>query len=159
MEKELLFGEEVRDIEILEFTAGGNSYGVDINDVREILPNEYPITKIPKAHRNIAGIIMPRDFLIPIVDVTKGLRLMEEDEAENRMVIVSSIEDLNIAFLVNDVVGMHRTNTGNFSLPGKTLTTSISDVVVGILHVEGKKIEVLDLKILIYDINPDMYLG
>ncbi len=156
MEMELLLGEEKREIEILEFSAGGNSYGVDINDIREILPHDIKPRRIPNAHPCIEGIIMPRDFLIPIINTVKYLKLTENTETEQQMVIVSSINNMNIAFLADDVVGMHRTTTANITKPGKKLTTTVKGVVTAILNIEGRKIEILELRKIITDINPEV---
>jgi two-component system chemotaxis response regulator CheV len=159
MEKELLLGEEKREVEILEFSAGGNRYGVDINDIREILPYDTKPTPIPNAHPYIIGIIMPRDFLIPIIDITKSLNIADTSYSEQRLVIVTSIGKMNIAFLVDDVMGMHRTTTDNMVKPGRKLTTSVKGAVVAILNTEGRKIEILELRKLITDINPEIKLS
>ncbi len=159
MEKELLLGEEKREIEILEFSAGGNRYGVDINDIREILPYDTMPTRIPNSHPYIIGIIMPRDFLIPIVDIMKSLNIADTDNSEQRLVIVTSINKMNIAFLVDDVIGMHRTSTANIVKPGKKLSTPVKGAVVAILNTEGRKVEILELRKLITDINPEIKLA
>lgn len=159
MDKELLLGEVKREIEILEFKAGGNRYGIDINDVREILPNDIKFTHIPNAHPYIKGIIMPRDFIIPIIDIMKSLNLADTSNSEQRMVVVTSISNMNIAFLVDEVMGMHRTTTDHVSKPGKKLSTSVKDAVIAILNTEGSKIEILELRKLITNINPDIKLA
>ncbi len=159
MEKELLLGEEKREIEILEFTAGGNCYGVDINDIREILPYDTIPTKIPNSHPYIIGLIMPRDFLIPIVDIMKSLKISDTSNIEQRLVIVTSISKMNIAFLVDDVIGMHRTSTEYIVKPGRKLSTPVKGAVVAILNLEGRKLEILELRKLITDINPDIRLA
>lgn len=159
MEKELLLGEEKREIEILEFRAGGNRYGVDINDIREILPYDTKPTRIPNSHPYMNGIIMPRDFLIPIVDIMKSLNIADTDNSEQRLVIVTSISKMNIAFLVDDVIGMHRTSTANIVKPGKKLSTPVKGAVVAILNTEGRKVEILELRKLITDINPEIKLA
>ncbi len=156
MDKELLLGEEKREIEILEFSTGGNSYGVDINDIREILPHDIKPTRVPNAHPYIDGMIMPRDFLIPIINTAKYLNLTETVDSEQKMVIVTSISNQNIAFLADDVVGMHRTTTANVTKPGKKLSTSVKGVVTAILNMEGRKIEILELRTIIADINPEI---
>ena len=79
MEKELMLAEEKREIEILEFRAGGNAYGIDINDIREILPYDKKSRKIPNSHPYIEGVIMPRDFVIPIIDLVASLKLEDVD--------------------------------------------------------------------------------
>lgn len=159
MKKELLLGEGLREIEILEFMAGGNSYGIDISDIKEILPNDNNITKIPNSHTNIEGIIMPRDFLIPIVNVAKSLGLSEDQDVRKKMIIVSSINDLNIGFLVTEVAGMHRTNTGKITKPGKKLTTTVKEIVTGILNLEDRQFEILEPREIITNINSDVVLG
>lgn len=159
MEKELLLGEDKREIEILEFNAGGNRYGIDINDVREILPYDTKPTKIPNSHPFIKGVIMPRDFLIPIVDIMKSLEIADTSNSEQKLVIVTSISKMNIAFLVNDVVGMHRTSTANIVKPGRKLSTPVKGAVVAVLNTEGRKVEILELRKLITDINPEIKLA
>ncbi|HKL79855.1 MAG TPA: chemotaxis protein CheW [Mobilitalea sp.] len=159
MEKDLLLSEEKRDIEILEFTAAGNRYGIDIIDVREILPVEGYLTKIPNSHPFVEGIIMPRDFLIPIVDVAKSLHLTTIEKSDHKMIIVSSIKNMNIAFQVDDVNAMHRTNTENVTKPGRKLSTVVKDVVAGVLNVGGRKLEIIEFRNIISAINPNINLG
>ncbi len=157
MDKEMLL-EDVREVEILEFSAGGNRYGIDVKDVREILPYDTVPTRIPNSHPDIVGIIMPRDFLIPIVDIVKSLKISDKGNSEHKLIIVSSIQSLNIAFLVDDVIGMHRTTTVNISKPGRKLSTSLKGVVSAILNIDKRKIEILELRKLISDINSDIRL-
>lgn len=159
MEKGLLFGEENRELEILEFIAGGNSYGIDINDIREILPYEENVRKIPNAHPNIEGMVMPRDFLIPIVDIAKSLKLTKVDDPNDlEMLIVTSFNDLNIAVHVERVEGMHRTSTTSVTKPPKKLSTTVKDAVVGVLNINEKKIEILELRNIFASINSDIKL-
>lgn len=156
MEKGLLLGEEKRELEILEFRTGGNTYGIDINDIREILPYDKSPSRIPNSHPYIEGIIMPRDFLIPIVDLTKALQLADVDDNKTEMLIVTGINNLNIGFHVDYVVGIHRTNTANVTKPGRKLSTLVKGSIVGILNTEGRKIELLELRHIINEINPEI---
>lgn len=158
MEKELKLGEEMREIEILEFHAGGNSYGVDISDIREILPYDKEPRKIPNSHPYIEGIVMPRDFIIPIINLIASLKLEDVDDKknENEMLIVTSIKNMNIGFHVDSVDGIHRTTTANITKPGKKLSTSVKNAVKGILILEDKEIEILEFRNIISDINPNI---
>lgn len=157
MEKGLLLGDEKRELEILEFIVGGNSYGIDINDIREILPYEQNPRRIPNSHLNIEGIIMPRDFLIPIVNVEKSLKLNKVEDTKNiEMLIVTSIHNLNIAVHVDKVEGMHRISTAEVTKPGKKLSTPMKEAVVGILNKGDKKIEILEFRNIFTSINPEI---
>lgn len=145
-------------IEILEFESRGNSYGADINDIREILPYNKKPTPIPNSHPFIEGIIKPRDFIIPIIDLMKSLKLKDiivDDDADNQeMLIVTGITDQNIAFHVDSVKGIHKVMAAQLEKPGKKLSTSQNAVVSNVLKLEDKKIEILDLRKLISEINP-----
>jgi two-component system chemotaxis response regulator CheV len=156
MEKDKIVNEVVKELEILEFRAGGNSYGVDVNDIREILPyNTKPLT-IPNVHTCIEGIIKPRDFLISIIGFSKSLQLSESDEDKNEMLIVTSINDLNIAFHVDSVKGIHMVSSADIMKPGKKISTSLKNVVTGLLQRNDRKIEIIEFRKLINEINPQV---
>jgi two-component system chemotaxis response regulator CheV len=155
MEKGIL-DEQVINMEILEFKAGGNFYGIKINDVKEILPYNKKPTPVPNSHPFLEGIIMPRDFLIPIIDLVKSLNLTDLDDFKNEMLIITEFYDSNIAFHVDSVLGIHRVSSSNLSKPGKKLSTTVKNVVSGILSIDDKKIELLDFKKIITDINANI---
>ena len=160
MDKDKTVNEVAQEIEILEFRAGGNSYGVNVNNIREILPyNTKPLT-IPNAHPYIEGIIKPRDFLITIIDFAKSLKLTGiEEEGKNEMIIVTSIDDLNIAFHVDSVKGIHRIMSTDLAKPGKKLTTSFKEAVYGIITLDDRKIEMIELRKIMDNINPQVNVG
>ncbi len=158
MEKDKLMNEAVKEVEILEFRAGGNSYGIYVSDIREILPYNKKPLPIPNAHPFIEGIIKPRDFLIPIVNLTKSMRLNETDEIKNDMLIVTGIQDLNIAFHVDSVRGIHRIMSSEIMQPGKKLTTSLRAAIAGIVTHGDDTIEVLDFGTIIHEVNPQIHV-
>ncbi len=156
MEKDKQMNEVAKEIEVLEFRAGGNSYGINVNDIREILPyNKKPLS-IPNAHPCIEGIIKPRDFLIPIINLVKVLKLEDVDDSKNEMLIVTGINNLNIAFHVDSVKGIHRAMSSEITKPSKKVSTSFKACVEGILAHEDYKIEVLDYRKIIMEVNPQV---
>jgi two-component system chemotaxis response regulator CheV len=159
MEKDNQVNEVAKEIEILEFRAGGNSYGINVNEIREILPYNKKPMSIPNAHPCIEGIIKPRDFLISIVDLAKLLKLSDTDDYINEMLIVTGIGDLNIAFHVDSVRGIHRAMSSDITKPGKKLTTTFKEAVEGILPREDYKIELLDYRRIILQVNPQISLN
>jgi two-component system chemotaxis response regulator CheV len=155
MEKGIL-DEQVINMEILEFKAGGNFYGININDVKEILPYNKKPTPVPNSHPFLEGLIMPRDFLIPIIDMVKSLNLTDLDDFKNEMLIITEFYDSNIAFHVDSVLGIHRVTSSNLSKPGKKLSTTVKNAVSSVLSIDDKKIELLDFKKIISDINANI---
>lgn len=171
------------EIELLEFKGGDNSYGVDINEIREILPCTYKPTPIPNSHPFLEGMIMPRDFLIPIVDFSASLLLdkpidkkdslntdnselmdtdlfeFEGDGASSKkedMLIVTAINNLNIGFHVDRVSGIHKIDASLIDKPGKKVSTKQKNIITGIYKTEDHKIEIVDLRSLIKLINPSV---
>ncbi|HWT73149.1 MAG TPA: chemotaxis protein CheW [Mobilitalea sp.] len=159
MEKDVLFGGVPSEVEILEFKAGGNSYGMNVSDVKEILSYSNKPTLIPNSHPFIEGIIMPRDFIIPIINFISSLKLKDIDEEKNEMLIVTEINDQNIAIHVDSVVGIYRVMNTDISKPGKKLSTSQKDYVIGILNREDRHVEIVELRKIIKDINPEVNVG
>lgn len=159
MEKEMLHSGEAVEIEILEFRSGGNSYGISVNDIKEILTYNKNTTLIPNSHPYIEGIIMPRDFIITILDFRKCLDLKDTDEVKNEMIIVTGINNLNIAIKVDRVSGIRRKLNTDIIKPGKKLSTSQKALIIGIVNDQDKKIEMIDLRKLITNINPEINVG
>lgn len=160
-----------KDVELLEFKAGGNSYGADINDIREILPYNCKPTPIPNSHPFLEGMIMPRDFIIPIINFNASILLdkqeettAEENSAEGSMVlgknddmlIVTGIGNHNIAFHVDSVRGIHRVDASLIEKPGRKLTTKQKNVISGIYKTEDRRIEIVDFRQIIKIINPNV---
>ncbi|MDF2486587.1 MAG: hypothetical protein K0R46_2755 [Herbinix sp.] len=159
MEKDNIVNEVAKEIEVLEFRAGGNSYGINVNDIREILPYNKKLLSIPNTHSSIEGIIKPRDFVITVINIINVLKLTEVDEYKNDMLIVTSINNLNIGFHVDSVKGIHRVLTTEITKPGKKLTTSLKAAIAGVITREDRKIEILDFRNIIMEVNPQVNVG
>ena len=159
MEKNNQANEAAKEIEVLEFRAGGNSYGINVNDIREILPYNKKSLTIPNAHPYIEGIIKPRDFIISIIDMVKCLKLTAFEEYKNEMLIVTSINNLNIAFHVDSVKGIYRVMSSDIAKPGKKVSTPFKAAVEGVIVQDDRKIELLNYRAIIKEVNPDINVG
>lgn len=148
------FDNNAIELQIVEFIAGGNSYGVDISDIKEFLPLNIKPTAVPNAHPCIEGMLMPRDFIIPIINLRKSLELSDTHTGEDEMLMVTSINDLNIGFHVDMIQGIHRVYSDEVKQPGKKLSTKVKGVVTGVFERHGYTVEILDLRKIITDINP-----
>ncbi len=156
MEKDIVNGTKTSEMEILEFKAGGFTYGIDISDIKEIISYDMVPTPVPNSHPFIEGIIMPRDVLIPIIDLKKSLGLADVDDNKNEMVIITGINNLNIAVHVDSVSGIHRKQISEIKKPGKMISTHQKNVITGIIKIDGRMIEIVDLRKVIANINPEV---
>lgn len=145
-----------KEIEILEFVVGGNNYGLFIDDIKEILPYKKP-TPIPNSNHNIEGIYIPRDFIITVVNLAGCLNIDSTSKTKKEMLVVTSIQDLDIAFHVDYVNGIHRISENNLNSPEGEVSTSVEGAIVNTLMLGETYIEILDTKKVIAIVNSDIF--
>ena len=150
MDNKILLENGTNEVEILEFTLGGHSYGINVAKVTEII-NYQPVTPIPNAHPSIEGIFMPRDKMITAIDLKNCLQLgVAQSEG---LFIVTNFNKLDIAFHVDSVIGIHRLSWTDILTPDASVVSDSS--ALGIIKISGKLIVVLDFEKVVADINPD----
>ncbi len=154
METNILLESGTNELEVLEFIVGNNHYGINVAKIKEILPYKQP-TPIPNAHPCIEGIFMPRDTIITIVDLRRSLNLPENDSTRSDMYIVTNFNKLNIAFHVNEVVGIQRVSWADITKPDESISNSGKGVATGIIKLSDKLIVILDFEKIVSDISPE----
>lgn len=152
MDTKILLENGTNELEILEFTLAGNSYGINVAKIREIIPYQ-PVTPVPNSHPSIEGIFMPRDTMITAIDLKNCLG-RGESEAKG-LFIVTNFNKLDIAFHVESVLGIHRVSWRNIIKPDVTISTADESVATGIIKQDGKLIIILDFEKIVSDINPE----
>ena len=73
MDTNILLENGTNELEILEFILDGNSYGINVAKIREIITYQ-PVTPVPNAHPSVEGIFMPRDTMITAIDLHNCLQ-------------------------------------------------------------------------------------
>ena len=152
METKILLENGTNELEVLEFIVDGNSYGINVAKIREIIPYS-PVTPVPNAHPSVEGIFMPRDAMITAIDLRNCLQCGQSEPGG--LFIITSFNKLDIAFHVDSVVGIHRVSWADIIKPGATVTTSEDGISTGIIKIDGKLIIILDFEKIITDINPE----
>lgn len=143
---------DTNEIEILEFMIAGNSYGINVERVNEIIPYE-PVTMVPNAHPSIEGIFMPRETMITAINLVKALGLRENEDTSNDMLIITNVKNLNIAFHVHSVVGIHRVLKDEIIKPDETVNSNISGISTGVVKLDEKLVIILDFEKIVSAIN------
>lgn len=152
MDTKILLENGTNELEILEFTLGNNYYGINVAKIREIIKYE-PVTPVPNSHPSIEGIFMPRDRMITAIDL---MNCLGRGESEPKgLFIVTNFNKLDIAFHVENVLGIHRVSWRDIIKPDATLSTTEESVSTGIIKQDGKLIIILDFEKIVTDINPE----
>ena len=152
MDTKILLENGTNELEILEFTLAGNSYGINVAKIKEIIIYQ-PVTPVPNAHPSIEGIFMPRDTMITAIDLKNCLGRGESKPSG--LFIITNFNKLNIAFHVENVLGIHRVSWRDIIKPDVTISTTEESVSTGIIKKDGKLIIILDFEKIVTDINPE----
>ena len=152
METKILLENGTNELEVLEFKLAGNSYGINVAKIREIIPYQ-AVTPVPNAHPSIEGVFMPRDVIITAIDLKNCLQRGESESGG--LFIVTNFNGLDIAFHVDQVIGIHRVSWTEIIKPDSTISNSEDGVSTGIIKKNDKLIIILDFEKIITDINPE----
>jgi len=121
--------------------------------IREILSYQ-PVTPVPNTHPSVEGIFMPRDTMITVINLKSCLGMAEN--GEEGLFIITNFNKLDIAFHVDQVVGIHRVSWDEIIKPDATInSTEDGSVATGIIKMEGKLIVILDFEAIVSDISPE----
>lgn len=132
----------------LMFNLGGETYGVGIHAIREII--EYPgITAIPLAPRFLHGVINLRGAVVPVLDLS--VRFGQEPTCINRrtcIVVVEVAQGDNLhmlGVLVDGVTEVREVEPGEVERKPQFGTGLRNDFVIGMLRREQGFIPILDI--------------
>lgn len=152
MDTKILLENGTNELEILEFILNGNSYGINVAKIREIISYQ-EVTPVPNSHPSIEGIFMPRDVMITAIDLKNCLQKGQSEPGG--LFIVTNFNKLDIAFHVDQVIGIHRVSWSEIIKPGATVSTTEESVSTGIVKIGNKLIIILDFEKIVTDISPE----
>ncbi|MBP2658096.1 MAG: cheV [Firmicutes bacterium] len=148
--KGILLETGTNEFEIVEFSIGPVSYGINVAKVREVI-NPLPVTKMPNVHPWVDGIFTLRGRVMPLVNLPRCLGA--ESSTTSPKVIVSELNNYFVAFLVDEVSRIHRISWTSMEQPPNIAN---SEMVVGIIKMAEKMVVLLDFEKIVADINPEM---
>lgn len=152
MDTNILLENGTNELEVLEFTLGGNHYGINVAKVREILTCD-KVTPVPNSHPSIEGIFMPRETMITVVNLKKSIGIADSDN--KGLLIITNFNKLHIAFRVDAVIGIHRVSWKDIIKPDSTINAAGAGVSTGIIKLDDKLIIILDFEKIVTDISPE----
>lgn len=147
--KGILLETGTNEFEIVEFSVGKVTYGMNVAKVREVI-NAVSITKMPNAHRYVDGVFTLRGKVIPLVNLATCLNV---PDSNGKRIIVSELNNCLVGFLVDEVSRIQRISWTKME-PAPTIANS--QMVVGIIKMEDRMIVLLDFEKIVSDINPEI---
>jgi purine-binding chemotaxis protein CheW len=139
-------GEGGRRVEYLAFSLAGETYAVQIAFVAEILKPP-PITEVPRASRNVLGVVSVRGKLVTVVDLRRRFKLVESPfDRKTRILLAESGGGAEqIGLLVDEVMQVHRLAENEIE-PANVLGGDQPAHIAGIGRPPGALLILIDLR-------------
>lgn len=93
--------------EYIEFRVGNGTYGISIQNVREII-QPLPVTALPHAHPVVEGIIQLRGEVLPVINLKKLMGQLDDTITEDAKYIVAELAEKTVVMHVSAVTQIER---------------------------------------------------
>ncbi len=153
-QQEILLESGINELEIMEFTIGGQLFGINVAKVREIMKIE-PVTVMQKSNQYVEGVFKPRDKVLTVIDLASYLSLGTSEKPERDIYIITGFNNNEYAFHVHTVVGIDRIYGTQLKKPDPVIFGGREGVATGIVELEDKLITILDFEAIIAEICPE----
>jgi len=142
------------ELEILEFIISGNSYGINVAKITELMQIQ-EVQEMPLSHPCVEGVFQPRSEVYTIVDLSRYLGLGPSEDPGKDIFIITNFNQMNIAFHVHAVESIFRISWQDIEKPDSIIYGGQEGVVTGIAKVSGRIISILDFEKITFDISPE----
>lgn len=131
--------------QLVIFCLGEEEYGIDINQVREIIrPKE--VTPVPKAPAFIDGVINLRGRVIPVLDLRKRFELASRDDSTTGRIVVVDISGQEIGMRVDQAKEVTKLDSSKIGeAPDVAMSSEMKEAIKGVGKLEGRLIILLNL--------------
>lgn len=150
----ILLESGTNELEIMEFTVGGELFGINIAKIREIMRAQ-ETKRMPNSHNFVEGIFKQRGEVITVIDLAKCLNIERLENKSHDIFILTHFNKLNFAFRVESVVGIDRVSWEDIKKPDKVIYSGEDSVATAIAEYKDRLITILDFEKIIADISPE----
>ncbi len=138
-----------KDLQVVGFRIGNETYGVRISAVREIV-RVPEITSVPSAPDLIEGVINLRGKIIPVMDLRKRFGQTQIQPDKKNRILVVELENKLIGLIVNAASEVLKIPPSEIEAPGSVFAEGESAYVTGVGKLKGRLIILLDISKLLH---------
>ena len=143
--EEAVKGAVDKDLQIIGFRVGRETFGLPISEVREIL-RVPEITAMPNAPEAVEGVMNLRGRIVPVIDLGRMFGSQSAEAADKRRVIVVEHAGRNLALLVHSASHILRIAQSEVEPTRDVLPEGHAEYVSGMGKLNDRLVILLDLK-------------
>jgi purine-binding chemotaxis protein CheW len=133
-----------KDLQVVGFRIGNETYGVRIGAVREIV-RVPEITSVPSAPETVEGVINLRGKIIPVMDLRKRFGQSDIRPDKKNRILVVELENKLVGLIVNAASEVLKIAPSEIEPPGNVFAEGESSYVTGVGKLKGRLIILLDI--------------
>jgi purine-binding chemotaxis protein CheW len=138
-----------KDLQVVGFRIGNETFGVRIGSVREIV-RVPAITAVPSAPETVEGVINLRGKIIPVMDLRKRFGQSEIQPDKKNRILVVELEGKLVGLIVNAASEVLKIAPSDIEAPGNLFSEGESSYVTGVGKLKGRLIILLDIAKLLH---------
>lgn len=134
-----------KELQIVGFRVGGETFGLPIALVHEILrPPE--ITNVPHAPEHVEGVINLRGHIVPVIDLRRRFGTAKVENSRKNRVLVVDIDSHIVGLVVDSASEVLKISDAQIEPPPNVFTDAAANYVTGVAKHQGRLIILVDLK-------------
>jgi purine-binding chemotaxis protein CheW len=133
-----------KDLQVVGFRIGNETFGVRIGSVREIV-RVPEITAVPSAPETVEGVINLRGKIIPVMDLRKRFGQADIQPDKKNRILVVELENKLVGLIVNAASEVLKIAPSEIEAPGNLFAEGESSYVIGVGKLKGRLIILLDI--------------
>ncbi len=138
-----------KDLQVVGFRIGNETFGVRIASVREIV-RVPEITAVPSAPETVEGVINLRGKIIPVMDLRKRFGHVDIQPDKKNRILVVELENKLVGLIVNAASEVLKIPPSDIEAPGSVFAEGESSYVTGVGKLKGRLIILLDVSKLLH---------
>ena len=138
-----------KDLQVVGFRIGNETFGVRIGSVREIV-RVPEITAVPSAPETVEGVINLRGKIIPVMDLRKRFGQSDIQPNKKNRILVVELENKLVGLIVNAASEVLKIAPSEIEAPGNLFAEGESSYVTGVGKLKGRLIILLDIAKLLH---------
>ena len=138
-----------KDLQVVGFRIGNETFGVRIGSVREIV-RVPEITAVPSAPETVEGVINLRGKIIPVMDLRKRFGQSDIQPDKKNRILVVELENKLVGLIVNAASEVLKIAPSEIEAPGNLFAEGESSYVTGVGKLRGRLIILLDIAKLLH---------
>lgn len=150
----ILLESGTNELEILEFTIGGETFGINIAKVREIIMAQ-KVKIMPNSHPAVEGVFKQRNEIITVINLGKYLGIPKSEDITRDVFILTHFNKLDFAFHVDQVIGIARVSWSEIQKTDKAIYGGNEGLSTGIANYQDRLISILDFEKIIAEMSPE----